>query len=629
MGASAGRWDNRPMFERPVNGIAALVALAAIVLSVATAMPNGFLAGTDVFDRLVYLAPTGVGVAMLLVGGWWLTRQAPGTPFREMAIPAAVATVVPFLVGSAGRQLGLSSDLAPWTLAAAAAATLGLVLADSVPHPYRTRVTLLTAALPVIAAALGILAPTMFDGRESLRVVAMLLLAATTAVPGIVAAVLRQTLPSSERGRESVVAALELAVLGITPAISVVATWGSGDPRSVIPVGLWIVVVLAAQYFAVRPLARDATVATTQRDQIVAAMEAERSRIAADIHDDALQELTMLGWRLDASGDKQSAATAREVAERLRAILGDLRLPILDDLGTGPALEWLVERVGRLAGGEVRLERSDIGPPTGRRRAGVLPRRPGGAFQRRPARTTADHRALLDDPIERVTRGRRCRRGHRHDRGGWCSVRSLRAAQHASARGADRSPPRRAPLAYRGDKGDARVALVTGPSRTEQTGERPIRVAIVDDHPVLRDGIASLLSLEADMEVVAVGDSVADAEAIMSSRGFRRAAPGRSPRLAERIDGAPAKTRRPAGSGGSDRLRLSAVRRGRASTGCVRLRAQERADRRPAGGNPRCSRGRHPFRCTARHSDWRSVSASWRWFGRSSRGVRTTRSQRI
>ena len=44
-----------------------------------------------------------------------------------------------------------------------------------------------------------------------------------------------------------------------------------------------------------------------------------------------------------------------------------------------------------------------------------------------------------------------------------------------------------------------------------------IRVAIVDDHPVLRDGIASLLSREADMDVVAVGDSVTDAERIMSA----------------------------------------------------------------------------------------------------------------
>jgi signal transduction histidine kinase len=56
---------------------------------------------------------------------------------------------------------------------------------------------------------------------------------------------------------------------------------------------------------------------------------------------------------------------ARSIADQLRAICGDLRLPILDDLGAGPALEWLVTRVGRLAGGEVRLERIDpLRPPS-------------------------------------------------------------------------------------------------------------------------------------------------------------------------------------------------------------------------------------------------------------------------
>jgi signal transduction histidine kinase len=344
------------MFERPANGIAALIALAAVVMSVGRALPNGY--------ELYSLTTTAVGVAMLLIGGWWLSRQSPGTPFRELAIPAAVATVVPFLVAPGMGRIEYLSGLVPWTLAASAAATLGLLVAESVPQPYRTRVMLITAALPLSAATVGVLAPPRFDGREELSLLAMVLLAATTAVPAIISAILRQTLPSAKPGRDSVVAALELAVVGITPAISVIATSESGDPRSAIPLILWIVVVLAAQFFAVRPLARNATLATAQRDQVVAAMEAERSRIAADIHDDALQELTMLGWRLDASGDTQSAATAREVAERLRAILGDLRLPILDDLGTGPALEWLVERVGRLAGGEVRLERADqVRPP--------------------------------------------------------------------------------------------------------------------------------------------------------------------------------------------------------------------------------------------------------------------------
>ena len=81
--------------------------------------------------------------------------------------------------------------------------------------------------------------------------------------------------------------------------------------------------------------------------------------MAADIHDDALQELTLLVRRLDAAGDTEGADIARGVSDRLRAICGDLRLPILDDLGVGPALDWLVLRIERLAGGEVRLERAD------------------------------------------------------------------------------------------------------------------------------------------------------------------------------------------------------------------------------------------------------------------------------
>jgi DNA-binding NarL/FixJ family response regulator len=44
-----------------------------------------------------------------------------------------------------------------------------------------------------------------------------------------------------------------------------------------------------------------------------------------------------------------------------------------------------------------------------------------------------------------------------------------------------------------------------------------IRVAVVDDHPVLRDGIASLLEQEADLEVVAKGGDLAEAAAILTS----------------------------------------------------------------------------------------------------------------
>src|SRR4029079_3063276 len=84
------------------------------------------------------------------------------------------------------------------------------------------------------------------------------------------------------------------------------------------------------------------------RDLVVAATEAERARLAADIQHDALQELTLLVRRLESSGDTESAELGRTVAARLRAICGDLRLPILDDLGVGPALDWLVIPIQRL-----------------------------------------------------------------------------------------------------------------------------------------------------------------------------------------------------------------------------------------------------------------------------------------
>jgi signal transduction histidine kinase len=145
----------------------------------------------------------------------------------------------------------------------------------------------------------------------------------------------------------------EYAVIGATPAVAL------ASPTALFPLALWFILVLLAGRFTIRPLARLATRAVLQRDLIVAATEAERARVAADIHDDALQELTLLVHRLDAAGDTEGAEIARTVSDRLRAICGDLRLPILDDLGVGPALDWLVVRIERLAGGEVRLERSD------------------------------------------------------------------------------------------------------------------------------------------------------------------------------------------------------------------------------------------------------------------------------
>ena len=45
----------------------------------------------------------------------------------------------------------------------------------------------------------------------------------------------------------------------------------------------------------------------------------------------------------------------------------------------------------------------------------------------------------------------------------------------------------------------------------------PIRVAIVDDHPVLREGTAALLGSQSGLEVVGVAGSVEEAEALLAA----------------------------------------------------------------------------------------------------------------
>ena len=150
----------------------------------------------------------------------------------------------------------------------------------------------------------------------------------------------------------------ETVLAAATPVLVLAVTFASvvsddPDPKAGMFVVVWLAAILLTRRSILRPLLRLATRATFQRDLVVAATEAERARIAADIHDDALQDLTMLVRRLDAAGDTENAEAAREIAERLRAICGDLRLPVLDDLGLGPALEWLSERLGPLANGSV------------------------------------------------------------------------------------------------------------------------------------------------------------------------------------------------------------------------------------------------------------------------------------
>jgi signal transduction histidine kinase len=300
------------------------------------------------------------GVILLVIVGWWLASGRAGASVRGLAGPLALATAAPFLVRPMLATYSLPFVVLSGLLLVAAMVPLAIALLERIPDVHDRRLVGY-GTLGCIAAAgtLGVIsaatAPWYGDGFTRWAIVAAIPL-----LPGLAAAgpIDRRTTDGAAPARASrrLLESAEYAVIGATPAIALVS---DGPPYAPFPLLFWFALVLLAGRFTIRPLARIATRATLQRDLVVAATEAERARVAADIHDDALQELTLLVHRLDAAGDSEGADIARTVSDRLRAICGDLRLPILDDLGVGPALDWLVLRIERIAGGEVRLERAD------------------------------------------------------------------------------------------------------------------------------------------------------------------------------------------------------------------------------------------------------------------------------
>ena len=331
------------------------------------------------------------GIAILFSVAWWLLSGRTGLGLQDLALPLALATASPFLLDPL-RHLWHPAALA--TLSVLLPATmlpLAFALVERIAGEQDRRLVLAGIAVCAIGAIVTGLGRDLWAGYADIGSATGILTAGITVVPGFIAAgpalttanavpawshagtatTTDDTAPyglapssavvtgtgASASGR--VLQSAELAIAGFTPAAALL-TAPSGAPWLFL---VWVGAIAAAGRFTVRPLARLASRAQLQRDLVVAATEAERARVAADIHDDALQELTLLVRRLDAAGDAEGAEIARTVSDRLRAICGDLRLPILDDLGVGPALDWLVLRIERLAGGEVRLERADGNRP--------------------------------------------------------------------------------------------------------------------------------------------------------------------------------------------------------------------------------------------------------------------------
>jgi signal transduction histidine kinase len=290
---------------------------------------------------------------------WLRSRRGAGRALRGMEAPLLASAASPLFLLPA--YLTLSPLLVGLTscLVAAGALVAAAAFAQLVEAPRVRRLVLLGSTVLAVAAALvGAIAAV--NGMER-GLTSESRWALASAVPLLPALVLAQRLrlgtssPGSPNGLAAVMRSGDVAVIATLPAVTLAPLAVLTNVPSLQPLLVWIVVVAITRGLAVRPMARVAGRAARERELVVDEGESERARIAADIHDDVIQDLSMLVHRLDRAGADDAAATVRGAIDRLRAICADLRLPVLDDLGLAVALGALVGEVRASSGQEIDL----------------------------------------------------------------------------------------------------------------------------------------------------------------------------------------------------------------------------------------------------------------------------------
>jgi signal transduction histidine kinase len=148
--------------------------------------------------------------------------------------------------------------------------------------------------------------------------------------------------------------------------------------------------------------------------RLIESEEAERRRLAADLHDDSLQAIIATRMRLQIlldrfEGDdrladdelsdlKQLDATVRAAIERMRRLLFDLRPAVLDSHGLGAAVNTHLDQLRAEEPVETRLiERTETELPHGRRAIAYRAIREALANVRKHARATQVEVTLHQD----------------------------------------------------------------------------------------------------------------------------------------------------------------------------------------------------------------------------------------
>jgi signal transduction histidine kinase len=227
---------------------------------------------------------------------------------------------------------------------------LGIALGGSPDRPDAT--WLLAAGVTALAIVTGI--PAYVNGAPSVAL-------ATVHAAALMTIALAPALVSARQNLGQDAAPAGRVLMGLAPIAAAVVLVPPFAVLIVLTVGLFAITLVNRA--TLRPLARAARQATAQRDLTVAAVEAERRRLAADIHDGPLQSLLLLGRKLEEEEHAEAATAARTIALELRDVAGELRLPLLDDLGVGPALDWLADRAQRMSGMAVTVEYEGLRRP--------------------------------------------------------------------------------------------------------------------------------------------------------------------------------------------------------------------------------------------------------------------------
>lgn len=339
------------------------------------------------------------GLAVILAFAWlvacatWLWRgQMLGTvPAKVGLAGAAPLALVPLLSAGASvptarssgsatlsrldSDLGVSlgSDLligAALTIATMAIAMLCWELMRRVPHGIGRPIANL-ASLTVFGAALllawvaNIYTPA-WQAVDSIGPTVVWWVLVMVGIWLATAAALLSTVSLAQTRKRRPVAAM-LGYVGIGLGLSATSFALAVDwwPLLTVPTLLAAGSLILAGRFAVGPLEAEAEAAVRERDLVVSTVEAERQRIVGEIHDGPITGLTLVVQRLDETGDAQGAELARSVAADLRSLSNELRVPVLEDLGAGPAIEWLSERIAQSTSTPIESTVNDDGgrPP--------------------------------------------------------------------------------------------------------------------------------------------------------------------------------------------------------------------------------------------------------------------------